>query len=330
MPPLCDLHIHLLGAIREEDLLSLIGKYVPTYTMNLFRPAQKTFLDDSEFAVTLFQKLKSSFKPAELINELLSFKDLKSFFASYLIVSSFVQTESDFELLVKGVISRLKNSEIDYAEITVSPTLYTHKEISLEGLLHILKRYKSKNIKWLLDPIRNRGGEEALSLLKRILEIDREVFSGVNLAGDEYSHPVKDFRAYYELARKHDLGATLHIGETTPYTFIQEPLELPLNRIGHGLSAVKDPELVKLLIVRDITLELCPSGNIRTGLYPSLAEHPIHHMIDAGLKVTINSDDPFFFNTSVPDEFVKLQEIGLAEKISAEFKENSLKAAFEF
>ncbi|MCB0319851.1 MAG: hypothetical protein KDD60_02930 [Bdellovibrionales bacterium] len=327
-----DLHVHLLGSIPPHlvDELAQSPHLLPI--REKLSPSQREFLEATPYGRNLLKLSESPSRfqgklPSQALTE---YTSLPEFLAAYLFTSMLIQTRQDFQRLVKGVVEQLEHHEITYAELTISPSLYAPRVLPLDTLLSELKSVTiqtSGQVQWILDPIRNRGPQHARDLLQSICDIDPTVFCGVNLGGDESSHPLSDFSEYYNLAISRDLGTTVHAGENFFVHKIQEALELPIQRIGHGLSVCQDSELLSQLRRRNIAIECCPSSNIRTGLYPSVLTHPIRKMVDAGLTVTINSDDPFFFQTCAREEFQLLAETFSHSELD-EIRTNGKKCAF--
>jgi adenosine deaminase/aminodeoxyfutalosine deaminase len=152
---------------------------------------------------------------------------------------------------------------------------------------------------------------------------------GIGLGGDERVAASDPFRAMYAEAAAAGLRLTNHAGETTGPEAIWEALGIGSERLGHALSAIRDAELMAELRRRQIPLELNPSSNVRTGVCPSFAEHPLRAYFDAGLMVTLNSDDPAFFGSSVENEYRLAQEIqGFGREELKTLAANSFRASF--
>jgi adenosine deaminase len=309
-----DLHLHLLGAIPKTTLITLIEKASGHngYDLNQYlNPRQLTFVKSTSLGMNVIKKLAKNLGPEEVINNLLSFNSLNDFLAAYILTASFVRNLEDFKLLCSGVIKDLKSSGLAATEVTFSPTLYMDRGLSLASIIAILSEEKEKadiNIGFLLDPIRDKGCENALKLLNKIYNINPKLLCGVSLAGREDSYPLSEFAPYFNRARELGLGTTTHAGEGNNSHQVSDAIKLKINRIGHGVAAALDDKLIEKLAKSEITLEICPTGNIKTGLFKDLSHHPIRKLYKAGVKITINTDDPFFFDTNLPLEFSKLLE----------------------
>ncbi|MCB0331750.1 MAG: hypothetical protein KDD70_18905 [Bdellovibrionales bacterium] len=325
--PLIDLHRHLLGSISKDLLCNQISKYASTPLQKLLTPTQHEFLERTSYG----RDLLSSFGKAESAPDIFQkFRSLLEFLQSYVAVSSLIRTEDDFAALVSEVLEEAAQEKLHYVELTISPTLYTGKGIPLEFILETLTNAKSSSsimAQWLLDPMRNKGAEHAEALLQQILSISPDAFSGVSLAGDEESVPISQFRPYFELAKAHGLGTTAHVGERLTSKELELALELPLDRIGHGIAAVHSPIAHEVLMTKDIPLEICPSSNQQTGQISSLDTHPLVTLYNVGVPIIINTDDPFFFNTTIVEELSFASRL-IGDEAVEEIKKNTQRYTF--
>jgi aminodeoxyfutalosine deaminase len=184
---------------------------------------------------------------------------------------------------------------------------------------------------WIFDAVRHFTVEEAGVVFRKAAEMRAEYPSiiGIGLGGDERRAGSAPFRDFYVEAAQAGLRLTNHAGETTGPEAIWEALEIGSERIGHALSAIEDPGLLEELKVRGIPLELNPTSNVRTGVCPSFAEHPLRRYFDAGLLVTVNSDDPAFFGSDVANEYLLAHtEQGFTRAELRQLAANSIRASF--
>ena len=152
---------------------------------------------------------------------------------------------------------------------------------------------------------------------------------GIGIGGDEQKGPPELFRGVYAYAQKHDLRLTAHAGETGPPESIWGALNLRAERIGHGVSAAQDADLVEELAYRQIPVEICITSNVRTGVCKTAAEHPVKNLFDQGVMVTLNTDDPAIFRTSLAREYQLAQEtFGFTDEHLRELARNSFEASF--
>lgn len=160
----------------------------------------------------------------------------------------------------------------------------------------------------LITAVRHFGAEAAIKVAKQGVEVDIPCVVGFGLGGDEMNFPPKDFKRAYEIAYDGGLKCTVHAGEFAPYTGMLEAIEhLPIQRIGHGVAAIQSAETMSILKEKQIALEICPSSNVFLGLFPNIAAHPLPQFLEAGLLVSINSDDPPFMKTTLAQEYEKTQ-----------------------
>ncbi len=246
---------------------------------------------------------------------LFDFRDFEGFLASYLFSSYFIRSVEDFRELVSAVAAGLERDGIDYAEVTVSIPEYLMHGLPLEGLVEVLSaaaRAPGPRLRWIVDFVRNFGPDAAGSLLGRLLANPPEGWVGITLGGSEHLCPPGPFRATYEKARAAGLKLTVHAGEAAGPESVWEAIrELGVDRIGHGVRAVEDPALVAYLVEKQIPLEICPTSNLRTGVYDALDQHPLALLHRAGVAVTINTDDPTFFGTTLENELAQAAGMGL-------------------
>ena len=152
--------------------------------------------------------------------------------------------------------------------------------------------------------IRHLGPERALAMAQAMVGEPHRYVVGFGMGGDEAKFAPVDFAPAYRLAHEHGFGCTVHAGEVLGPESVRAAIrDLPVTRIGHGVRSAEDPALVAEIARRGIVLEVCPGSNVALGLYPDRAAHPLHRLIDAGVRVTLNSDDPPFFHTTLGTEY---------------------------
>jgi adenosine deaminase len=185
--------------------------------------------------------------------------------------------------------------------------------------------------------IRNFGVAAAEAIARRAAEDRHPYVVGFNLAGDEAGYPPAQFARAYEIAASSGLGCTVHAGEHAGAESVREALALPITRISHGVRAAEDPALVAELAQRGIVLEACPTSNVATGVFTGYETHPLRALFEAGVKVTLGSDDPPYFGASIGGEYAVARErLGFEEgdlrtitrtAIEASFADDAVKAA---
>ncbi len=187
------------------------------------------------------------------------------------------------------------------------------------------------SVYWIFDAVRHFTVEEAERVFLKAAELRNRYPSiiGIGLGGDERRTGSKPFRALYARAREAGLRLTNHAGETTGPEAIWESLSIGSERIGHAVSAIQDESLLQHLKSHSVPLELNPTSNVRTGVCPSFAAHPLRQYFDRGLLVTLNSDDPAFFGSDLANEFLLAHtEQGFNRKELRLLAANSICASF--
>jgi adenosine deaminase len=189
----------------------------------------------------------------------------------------------------------------------------------------------------VIAAIRNLGVEAAEAIARRHADDRHPYVVGFNLVGDEAAWPAGQFARAYDIAAGSGLGCTIHAGEHAGPESVRAALGLPITRISHGVRAIEDPALVDELAERGTVLEVCPSSNVSLGLFPSYEEHPLGALRDAGVKLTLGSDDPPYFACSIGSEYALARErMGFDEEqlrvvtrlaVEAGFAEDAVKEA---
>jgi adenosine deaminase len=152
--------------------------------------------------------------------------------------------------------------------------------------------------------VRHYGSEHALSVAKAARDRPHAFVTGFGMAGDEAYGAAADYKAAFDIARECGLGLTAHAGEALGPESVRDAISLlGVTRLGHGVRAIEDASLIAELKDREMALEVCPTSNVSIGLYPSIARHPLPRLVEAGLRVTLNSDDPAFFGADAADEY---------------------------
>lgn len=307
--PKAELHLHLRGAIPREYLSDRIRKCPPAQALESAPPNQLARLRRQP----AIARILAASDPAEELDGLFRFDSLDQFLAAYFFTVFFVREIDDFRDLVLGVREHLRAQNITYAEVTVSIPEYLQQGLPLEGILDVLggDPPARPKVRWIVDLVRNYGPDAAERLLERLLPLLPPTVAGLTLGGAERLYPPRQFERVYALAREGGLGTTVHAGEALGPESVWHALDtLRVERIGHGVRAIEDPMLVSHLAEREIPLEICPTSNVRTGVYPSLDAHPVRALYEAGVPMSINTDDPTFFGVSLAEELAGLRSLG--------------------
>ena len=330
MTPDAELHVHLRGAMPPAWFAGRLAKRTPAEALaaaprrhlDLFRrfPNVRAFLDAD---------------PAGLppVERLFEFEGFDGFLASFLFSGYFVRDIEDFRSLLRSVRREFAAQGLAYVEATVSLPEYLMHGIPLEALVDALGEESAAErprMRWIVDFVRNLGPEAAENLFGRLLARPPAGWVGITLGGSEHLFPAAPFARLYERARDAGLGLSVHAGEAAGPESVREALTaLRPHRIGHGVRAAEDPCLVAELAERGVPLEVCPSGNVRTGIYRAIEEHPLPLLVRAGVAVTLNTDDPTFFGTSLAGEYARAAALGLAPDELARVAANARRYAFD-
>ena len=283
--PKVELHVHHVGSASPQTVAELAARHGGSTAV----PAD----------------------PARLA-EFFEFRDFAHFIEVYIAVADLVRDPEDVRILTYEVARELARQNVRYAELTATPFLHTSRGMAPEAYCEAMEdarraaaRELGIQLVWCYDIPGEAGLPAAEDTLKIALEQRPDGLVSFGLGGPEIGVPRPQFKPYFDAARAAGLRSVPHAGETTgPETIWDAVRDLGAERIGHGTSVMGDPSLVEYLVEHRIALEVCPTSNLRTRAVPSLAEHPLPRMVEAGLFVTVNSDDPPMFGTTLENEYL--------------------------
>ncbi|MFF4880505.1 adenosine deaminase [Micromonospora sp. NPDC000668] len=265
------------------------------------------------------------------------FRDFAHFIEVYLSVVDLIRDPEDVWILTHEVARELARQQVWYAELTITPYSHVRRGIPAPAFCEAIEDARKRasvdfglDLRWCFDIPGEAGLPAAEETLRIALEERPEGLISFGLGGPEIGVPRPQFRPYFDRARAAGLRSVPHAGETTgPQTIWDALNELGAERIGHGISAAQDPELLAYLAERQIGLEICPTSNVRTRAVANLDEHPLPRLVEAGLLVTINSDDPPMFGTTLNDEYaVAARLLGAGPQGLAGLARNAVTASF--
>ncbi|MEU7751816.1 adenosine deaminase [Micromonospora sp. NPDC049101] len=265
------------------------------------------------------------------------FRDFAHFVEVYLSVVDLIRDPEDVWLLTHEVARELARQQVRYAELTITPYSHVRRGIPAPAFCEAIEDARKRaladfglDLRWCFDIPGEAGLPAAEETLRIALEERPEGLVSFGLGGPEIGVPRPQFRPYFDQARAAGLHSVPHAGETTgPQTIWDALNELGAERIGHGISAAQDPELLRYLAERQIGMEICPTSNIRTRAVATLDEHPLPRLVEAGLLVTINSDDPPMFGTTLNDEYaVAARLLGVGAEGLAGLARNAVAVSF--
>jgi aminodeoxyfutalosine deaminase len=310
--PKAELHLHLEGTIAPATLVELSARH------------------DSR-RLTLAQA-KSLYR----------FSDFTEFIESFKAVTRRLRDPEDYELAAWRMMQQLSKQGIVHAEVYISVgVIYMWRNFDprcFEPIFAALERARERAVSelglslyWIFDAVRHFTVEEADRVFRKAVEMRAHYPSivAIGLGGDERRSGSEPFRHLFARAKSAGLRLTNHAGETTGPEAIWEALAIGSERIGHAVSAIQDEALLKDLKARSAALELNPTSNVRTGVCPSFAAHPLRQYFDRGLLVTLNSDDPAFFGSDLVNEFLLAHtEQGFTRDELRQLAANSIFASF--
>ena len=246
-----------------------------------------------------------------------AFTDFWHFLKVYEAATATLQTPEDYHRLTLAVLQESAASGVIYSETFLSPDFCGGRDVGawreyLQAIREAAKEAERKDgivLKAIVTAIRHFGPDKARETALCAAETAGDFLTGFGLAGDEKMGKPKDFAWSFDMAREAGLRLTAHAGEWGGPDSVRDAVrDLGVERVGHGVRAIEDPALVDELAEQGIVLEVCPGSNIALGLYPSWRAHPIAELWRRGCKVTISTDDPPFFHTTMAREFDRLAD----------------------
>jgi adenosine deaminase len=307
MLPKAELHVHLEGT-ATPDLVRRIAE------RNGLEVPEGVFASPDRFA----------------------WRDFLDFLNTYNMVCSIIRTGEDYRDITYEYLASCARDGAIYVEVTAS---IDHSRIAgigdaehWEGIaagIDDARRDHGIEARILSVAVRNYGVERAIEIAELTAARPHPYVVGFSLAGDEAGYPPEPFVEAYRVVEKAGLGCTVHAGEWAGAASVRGALELPVTRISHGVRAIEDPALVEELARRRITLEVCPTSNVVLGVFPTYEEHPFRALREAGIPLTLGSDDPPYFGASVGGEYAVAREhFGLDDAELVAITRTAVEASF--
>lgn len=286
----------------------------------------------------LYQKAFNAEMPADEEKSLFNFSDLNGFIQSFLKVQSYFTDISDFDLLFMDAADYLEQNNIVYAEMFFAPSAFLKKGFSFEEIVSSLSKNIEKiekdtgrKLKILFDVSRTFGRENAERNFELVSKYRNNAILGIGLGGTESSGPAKDFAPLFERARSEGFHTVAHAGEDVgPESVWDTVTFLKAERIGHGISSIQDETLVSYLSEHKIPLEICVTSNVFTKkLVSKVEDHPVRAFYDAGIPITIATDDPaFFFTTLLNEYWILYSKLNFTSEEILDLLANSFRLSF--
>ncbi|WP_370284363.1 adenosine deaminase [Pseudooceanicola nanhaiensis] len=267
-----------------------------------------------------------------------AYENFVHFLSVYEAATSVLQTPEDYARLTRAVLEESAAHGVVYSETFLSPDFCGGGDVAAwREYLHAIEEVADEaektlgiTLRGVITCIRHFGPEKARPIAVCAAETKGGFITGFGIAGDEGKGKPRDFTWAFDCAREAGLRLTAHAGEWGGPQSVRDALtDLKVERIGHGVRAIEDLALVDELAEKGVTLEVCPGSNVTLGLYPNWRRHPIEQLRERGVKVTVSTDDPPFFHTTMTREFEELERaFGWDAEVFGEITRTALDAAF--
>lgn len=307
--PKTELHLHLEGAIPLETLYELI----------------------------LRGGGDSSIQTIEDLEKKLTYTDFSHFIDVWTWMTTFIKEERNFEEIAYQVLRNLNEQNVKYVEAFYSPGDYWRLGLSVQKITEYMIKGKQRayndfgiRSELILDLVRNHGPDVGIQRLEEVTPYLGKGVIGIGLGGSEQKFPADPYAYVYKEAKRRGFRLTAHAGEAVGSDSIWAALKkLRCERIGHGVRAKEDPQLISFLKECQIPLEICVISNVKTKVCESVESHPIKQYYEDGLMVTVNSDDPTMFNTSITQEYLVIaQKLNFTVNDIKQLTMNGIEASF--
>ncbi len=306
--PKAELHIHIEGSFEPELMFEIASR----------------------------NKINLDYDSVESLKNAYQFTQLQDFLDLYYQGMSALQIEQDFYDLTMAYMQQCKLENIVHAEIFFDPQGHTHRGVDFATVINginaaLVEAEQNLGISshLIMCFLRHLDEQDAFKTLDQSLAHQDKIIA-VGLDSTELGHPPQKFEGVFAKARELGYLCVAHAGEEGPAQYVKDTVELlQVNRIDHGNRCLEDPQLVKSLAYSQIPLTVCPLSNLKLGGVSDMRQHPLRELIDSGLMVTVNSDDPAYFGGYLSQNFIAVQEsLGLSKTEIVQLVENSFKASF--
>jgi adenosine deaminase len=311
--PKAELHLHLEGTIQPATVCALTARHgVPTTEA----------------------EVRSRY----------NYSDFLGFLDAFKWVTSYLRDPADYALITHDLCEQLLQHRVVYAEVTLSIGVMLLRKQSPEAnfaaILRAAEEFDSRglSLRFIFDAVRQFGPEAAMRVVDAAKNCASHKIVAFGIGGDELSIATRDFLPVYEAASAAGLRRLMHAGEIGGPEKIREAVELlSIERVGHGIAAIRDPSLMDLLADRRIPLEICPVSNLKTGALArqlnqpvTLLDHPLPQLLRHGIPVVLSTDDPAMFHTDLTAEYAAVRQMGLSESELHQLAHASFDHAFDY
>jgi adenosine deaminase len=305
--PKAELHMHLEGSIEPELMLDLARR----------------------------NGIQLPWRSAPELRAAYRFANLQSFLDLYYAGCQVLLREQDFYDMTMAYLRRAHEDCVLRAEVFLGLQNFTLRGVDvstvMSGVLRAMDDAAGEfgiSAGPMIVVQRHRSEDAAFAVLEQIMPWSERILA-IGLGGAEVGHPPSGFTRFFRACQERGFRVVIHAGEEGPASYVRQALELGADRIDHGIACVSDPDLVCQISSRKVPLTVCPISNLRLNIVSSLEQHPLKRLIDAGVQVTINSDDPSYFGAYVNGNFIACRDaFGLTVGDLAELARNSFRAAF--
>jgi len=306
--PKAELHLHIEGSLEPELMMALAER----------------------------NNIQLPFRSVEEVRAAYNFSDLQSFLDIYFAGGAVLLHEQDFFDLTWAYLERASADNVCHVEIFYDPQSHTDRGVSFETVLQGIHRallageaQLGISFRLILCFLRHLSAESAMATLQEALPY-KDLICGVGLDSSEVGYPPSLFKTVFDAARSEGFVTVAHAGEEGPPEYVWQALDmLKVSRIDHGVRCMEDPALVHKLVKDQTPLTVCPLSNLKLKVVETLEEHNLKKMMDAGLCVTINSDDPAYFGGYINENFLQTQAaLNLSATEICTLAKNSIIASF--
>ena len=306
--PKAELHLHIEGSLSPALMWELAQKH----------------------------RISMPYNSVEEIEKAYQFSDLQSFLDLYYAGADVLRDEEDFYRLMKDYLDACERDNIVHTEIMFDPQTHTHRgvgfEVFMPGFLRAIREAQETrgiSVKLIMSFLRHLTEHDAIETLQHA-EAWYDNIHAIGLDSSELDHPPEKFERAFNLAREAGFKLVAHAGEEGPPDYIWQAINLlNVDRIDHGVRCQEDEELMSLIKHRKIPLTVCPLSNLKLCVIDDMADHNILSLLDAGLMVTVNSDDPTYFGGFLNDNFIALNDaLDMSHVHCAQLVKNSFEASF--